>query len=159
MSTRINCAVGTPERGNVLRRRTDGDNSGGTDDSVDSVDEAAAAAAAVLAADRAWHESKDIPYVEVFETFSIGADDSACEFQRTDSRAAECGACGMEFGVYSHNGRALNMHAAACALDQSAFSKRAARAAASAEWSGSAVTISAELNFGSFSSDIPMRCL
>ena len=144
MSTRIRCAGDTPERGQVLRRRTDGGNSGGSNDSDNSVDEAVAAAAVVLAADRACHESKDITYEEVFMTFSIGADDSACEFQRTDSRVAECGACGREFGVHSYNGRALNMHAAACAREQVSLSQRAARAVALAEWSGSAVTTSAK---------------
>ena len=74
--------------------------------------------------------------MDVSETFSIGAGDSSCEFQRTDSRAAECGACDEEFGVHSYNGCASNMHAAACARDQSALSQRTTRATASAEWSG-----------------------
>ena len=102
MSTRSRCAGGTPERGDVLRRRTDGGNSGGSYDSDDSGDEAVAAAALVLAADRAWHEANDIPHVEMSETFSISADDSPCEFRRTDSHAAKCGACGKKFGVHSY---------------------------------------------------------
>ena len=80
----------------------------------------------------------------VSETFSTSADDSACEFQRADTCATECGACGWEFGVRSYNGRALNTHATACAREQLLLSQCAARAAASAEWGGSVVTASAK---------------
>ena len=69
MSTRSQCAGDTPELaiGSVLRQRTDDGDSGGSDD------EAVAAAVVALAADRAWHGGKHTPYVEVSETFSIGA--------------------------------------------------------------------------------------
>ena len=138
MSTKSRCARDTPQRGDVLRRRTDDSDRDGSDDSDDSVNEAVAAAAAALAADRAWHKSKDIPFVEVSATFPMGAGDSACEFQRTDSRAAQCCACGKGFGVHSYNGRTLNMHAAACAREQLLLNQRAARGViGGVEWIGS----------------------
>ena len=133
MSTRNRCAGCAPERGDMLRRCTDGGNNGSSGDSDDSVNEIVAEDVAVLASDRVWLEIKGVPYVEVSETFSMGADEPACEIQRTDNRTAECGACGKELGLNSYNGRACNMHAVACAREQAVLGQRAARAKASVE--------------------------
>ena len=61
---------------------------------------AAATAATVLAADTAWHEGA-FSFARGSNPSPTGAENSACEFQRTDSRAAERGECGKKLGAHS----------------------------------------------------------
>ena len=88
-----------------VRQRTgsSSSSSSSSEDEASAVDEAK---------DKAWHESKDVPYVPIGSPFEY----AGISFLRTGARAAKCTqpGCSTTFNSYTYHTRGLGLHAKLC---------------------------------------------
>ena len=85
-----------------VRQRT-GSSSSSSEDEASAVDEAK---------DKAWHESKGVPYVPIGSPFEY----AGISFLRTGARAAKCTqpGCSTTFNTRTYHTRGLGLHATKC---------------------------------------------